>query len=69
MHVVVSENLSSRARDPFRFCATVDGDTNQDRGGFGASERAALWSLAQQLNIHPATITATEPSASARTSR
>ena len=59
MNVTVSENLSARSRDPFRFCATLDGDANPDRGGFGASERAALWSLAQQLKIHPATLTLT----------
>lgn len=59
MNVIVSENLSSGKRDPYRFCATLDGDTNQGRGGFGSSERAALWSLAKQLDIHPATIQAT----------
>ena len=59
MNVTISENLNSGKRDPLRFCATVEGDTNQNRGGFGTSERAALWSLAQQLNIHPATLTVT----------
>jgi len=59
MIVIVSENLSSGKRDPYRFCATVEGDTNQDRGGFGSNERAALWSLAQQLNIHPGTLAVT----------
>ena len=58
MVVTVSENLSSSPRDPYRFCATLEGDENPERGGFGRSERAALWSLAQQLNIHPATLTA-----------
>lgn len=53
--ITVSEDLNSGKRDPLRFCATLDGDTDPERGGFGASERAALWSLAQQLNVHPAT--------------
>lgn len=57
MNVSVSENLSSGRRDPLRFCATVEG--NDERAGFGTSERNALWSLAQQLGIHPATIAAT----------
>lgn len=59
MTVTVSEDLSSSPRGKMRFCATLNGNTNEDRGGFGSSERAALWSLAQQLGIHPATIQAT----------
>lgn len=59
MIVIVSEDLNSGPRGKFRFCATVEGDTNQDRGGFGSSERSALWSLAQQLNIHPGTLAVT----------
>jgi hypothetical protein len=59
MNVTISENLNSGGRDPLRFCATVEGDTDPDRGGFGTSERNAIWSLAQQLNVHPATIMAT----------
>lgn len=59
MTIIVSEDLNSSPRGKMRFCATLDGDTNQDRGGFGTNERSALWSLAQQLNIHPATIQAT----------
>lgn len=56
MNVTISENLSAGRRDPLRFCATVE---NDERAGFGTSERNALWSLAQRLNIHPATIAAT----------
>lgn len=58
MIVTVSEDLNSGRRDPFRFCATLEGDTDPERGGFGMSERSALWSLAQQLGIHPATLQA-----------
>lgn len=56
MNVTVSEDLNSSPRGKMRFCATLDGDTNEDRGGFGASERSALWELARQLNIHPGTL-------------
>lgn len=59
MYVTVSESLSAGKRSQTRFCATLDGDANQDRAGFGSSERNAIWSLAQQLGIHPATIAAT----------
>lgn len=56
MNITVSEDLNSGPRGKMRFCATLNGDTNEDRGGFGSSEQAALWSLAQQLNIHPGTL-------------
>lgn len=59
MTITVSEDLNVGPRNPMRFCATVENDTDSERGGFGASERAALWSLAQQLDIHPATIQTT----------
>lgn len=57
--ITVSEDLSAGKRSPMRFCATLDGDANQDRAGFGSSERNALWELARALNIHPATVAAT----------
>lgn len=56
MRIIVSEDLNSSPRGRMRFCATIEGD---DRGGFGASERAALWGLAKAIGIHPATIQAT----------
>jgi hypothetical protein len=59
MTITVSEDLNSTARSSFRFCATAKGDSDPERGGFGRTEQSALWSLAQQLGIHPATITAT----------
>jgi hypothetical protein len=59
MTITVSENLNVSPRNPMRFCATVENDDDPERGGFGSSERAALWSLAQQLGIHPATIQVT----------
>ena len=57
MTITVSEDLNSGPRGKMRFCATLNDDTDQDRGGFGSSERNALWSLAQQLGIHPGTLT------------
>jgi hypothetical protein len=59
MTITVSEDLNSGPRGKMRFCATLNDDTDQERGGFGASERSALWSLAQQLNIHPGTLQVT----------
>jgi hypothetical protein len=59
MTITVSEDLNVSPRNPMRFCATVENDDDPERGGFGSSERAALWSLAQQLGIHPATIQVT----------
>jgi hypothetical protein len=59
MNITISEDLNSTPRGKMRFCATLNGDTNEDRGGFGSSERNALWSLAQQLNIHPGTLQVT----------
>lgn len=59
MTITVSEDLGSGPRSKMRFCATLNGDADPDRGGFGSSERAALWSLAQQLGIHPATVQTT----------
>lgn len=57
--ITVSEDLNAGKRAPMRFCATLDGDTNQDRAGFGSSERNALWELAKALNIHPGTLSLT----------
>lgn len=64
MTIIVSEDLNSGPRSKTRFCATVqDGPLDIDwlpaQAGFGANERSALWSLAQQLGIHPGTIQAT----------
>lgn len=59
MTITVSEDLNASPRGKMRFCATLNDDADQDRGGFGSSERAALWSLAQQLGIHPGTIQVT----------
>lgn len=56
MTISVSEDLTSGKRSQTRFCATLDGDSNLDRAGFGSSERSALWELARQLGIHPATL-------------
>jgi len=56
MNITVSEDLNASKRSPVRFCATLNDDTDTERGGFGSNERAALWSLAQQLNVHPATL-------------
>ena len=49
MTVTVSEDLNSGNRDPFRFCAVVEGDSDPDRAGFGANEAAALTELARQF--------------------
>lgn len=49
MIVTISEDLNSGKRDPFRFCAAVDGDTNSERGGFGTTEATALTQLARQF--------------------
>lgn len=49
MIVTVSEDLNVCPSDEFRFCATVEGDTNQDRGGFGSTEIAALAMLIEQF--------------------
>jgi hypothetical protein len=46
--ITVSEDLNARLRDPSRFCATVDGDTDPERAGFGQTEAAALAYLAKQ---------------------
>lgn len=59
MNVTVSEDLNAGKRAPMRFCATLDGDANGERAGFGSSERNALWELAKALGVHPATIAAT----------
>jgi hypothetical protein len=59
MIVTISEDLNSSPRGRTRFCATVEGDSNPERGGFGRTEQSALWSLAQQLGIHPATLQVT----------
>lgn len=56
MNVTVSEDLNATPRAKLRFCATLEDDTNEGRGGFGATERAALWSLAKQLDMHPGTL-------------
>lgn len=56
MNVTVSEDLNASKRNPMRFCATVDGDADPMRAGFGSSERNALWELAKALNIHPGTL-------------
>jgi hypothetical protein len=60
--ITVSEDLNARERDDFRFCAAVEGDTNMERGGFGATEIAALAMLIEQFpkaaraSLHGATI-------------
>lgn len=59
MTITVSEDLNASPRARLRFCATLVDDADPERAGFGASERAALWSLAQQLDVHPATLAAT----------
>lgn len=56
MKVVVSETMTTKKRDPLRFCATLDGDVNQDRAGFGSSEYNALHDLAILLGLHPGTL-------------
>lgn len=58
MNVTVSEDLNATKRNPMRFVATLDGDTDAERAGFGSSERNALWELAKALGVHPATIAA-----------
>ena len=47
MTITVSEDLNASPRDQYRFCAIVIGDTDPERGGFGATERAALVMLAR----------------------
>ncbi len=59
MQITVSEDMNASKRNPMRFCATLDGDANAERAGFGSSERNALWELAKALGVHPATIAAT----------
>lgn len=56
MTITVSEDMNATPRGRTRFCATLNGDTNEDRAGFGSNERGALWSLAQQLKVHPGTL-------------
>lgn len=56
MTITVTEDLHATPRSRVRFCATLAADTDPDRAGFGASERAALWALASQLAVHPATL-------------
>jgi hypothetical protein len=53
MTIIVSEELGASLRSPVRYCATLDGDDNPDRAGFGVSEPHALASLAAQLGLHP----------------
>lgn len=59
MQITVSEDMNAGKRSPMRFCATLNGDANSERAGFGSSERNALWELAKALGVHPATIAAT----------
>lgn len=59
LQITVSEDLNASKRNPMRFCATLDNDTNSERAGFGSSERNALWELAKALNIHPGTLSLT----------
>jgi hypothetical protein len=60
--ITVSEDLNARTSDPCRFCAAVDGDTDPERGGFGATELAALAMLieafprTERASLHGATI-------------
>ena len=53
MNVTVSEDLNSRNGNPYRFCATLDGDRVADRAGFGPIESEALKELARRLRITP----------------
>ena len=57
MNLTVSESESAKRR--VRFCATLDGDTDEGRAGFGSSERNALYDLARQLEMHPGTLMVT----------
>ena len=45
--ISVGEDLKTRPNDRYRFCATLDGDTDPERGGFGATEKAAVTMLAR----------------------
>lgn len=54
--ICVSEDLGERASSPYRFCATLVGDTDPERGGFGSTERDAIGMLAQQLGVSPAAL-------------
>lgn len=49
MTITVSEDLNVSPRNDFRFCATVDADTDPERGGFGRTEMAALAMLIEQF--------------------
>lgn len=49
MSITVSEDLNASKRSPMRFVATLDGDTDFERGGFGANEVAALSDLIDQF--------------------
>ncbi len=59
LQITVSEDLNATKRSPMRFVATLDGDKDTERAGFGSTERNALWELAKALGIHPGTIQVT----------
>lgn len=46
MLILVSEDLNASARDPYRFCAGIEGGELGDRVGFGSTEEQALATLA-----------------------
>lgn len=50
MTITVSEDLNSSPRSDFRFCATVNDDSDMERGGFGPTETAALAMLIDQFS-------------------
>lgn len=47
MNVIISE-YDGAINDLYRFCATVEGDKETERAGFGATEDCALADLAHQ---------------------
>lgn len=58
MHVLITEDLNATPASPYRFCAGVTNDRDPDRGGFGATERAALADLATQYGMSADTLLA-----------
>lgn len=58
MHVLITEDLNATAANPYRYCAAVTDDRDPDRGGFGATERAALVDLAAQYGMSADTLLA-----------
>jgi hypothetical protein len=47
MKIFLTENLGTPAGDDLRFCASLEGEHDEDRAGFGPTEAAALTELAR----------------------